>query len=48
MPADSRTIAEEGVLIDDFLLVDEGRLREDPLLALLRSGPYPARNPTRT
>ncbi len=45
VPADSRTIAEEGVLIDDFLLVDKGRLREGPLIELLRRGPYPARNP---
>jgi 5-oxoprolinase (ATP-hydrolysing) len=39
------TIAEEGVLIDDFVLVEGGRLREAETLALLRSGPYPARNP---
>ncbi len=29
MPPGSRTIDEEGVLIEDFLLVDGGRLRED-------------------
>jgi 5-oxoprolinase (ATP-hydrolysing) len=45
MPPFSRSIAEEGILIDDFLLVDRGRLREAELLALLGSGPYPARNP---
>ena len=45
VPADSRTIDEEGILIDDVLLVDEGRLREGPLVDLLRRGPYPARNP---
>ena len=28
MPPASRTVAEEGVLIDDFLLVEGGRLRE--------------------
>ncbi len=45
MPPFSRDVAEEGVLIDDFLLVDRGRLRERELLALLAEGPYPARNP---
>jgi 5-oxoprolinase (ATP-hydrolysing) len=48
MPPLSRTIDEEGVLIDNFLLVREGRLREAEFLALLRSGPYPARNPEQT
>jgi 5-oxoprolinase (ATP-hydrolysing) len=45
MPPDSRTVEEEGVLIDNFLLVDGGRFRERELYALLASGPYPARNP---
>jgi len=45
MPPGSRTITEEGVLIDNFLLVDGGRFREEETLALLRSGPYPSRNP---
>jgi len=45
MPPSSRTVEEEGILIDNFLLVEEGRLRENELLALLGSGPYPARNP---
>ena len=45
MPPDSRTITEEGVLIDNFLLLDAGRLREEETLALLRSGPWPSRNP---
>jgi 5-oxoprolinase (ATP-hydrolysing) len=45
MPPESRSVEEEGVLIDDFLLVDRGRLREPELMELLRSGPYPARNP---
>ncbi|MHB8814234.1 MAG: hydantoinase B/oxoprolinase family protein [Steroidobacteraceae bacterium] len=45
MPPDSRTITEEGVLIDDFLLVDAGRFREEETLALLRGGQYPSRNP---
>jgi 5-oxoprolinase (ATP-hydrolysing) len=45
MPPLSRTVEEEGVLIDNFLLVDEGRFREKETRALLGSGPYPARNP---
>ncbi len=45
MPPDSTTIEEEGVLIDNFLLVENGRLRETELMALLGEGPYPARNP---
>ncbi len=45
MPPGSRTIGEEGVLIDNFLLVDEGEIREEELLGLLASGPWPARNP---
>jgi 5-oxoprolinase (ATP-hydrolysing) len=45
MPADSRTIDDEGVLIDDFLLVDDGRLREAALRALLASARWPARSP---
>ena len=45
MPPLSRTIEEEGVLIDDFLLVDGGRFREAETIALLRSGAWPARNP---
>ena len=44
MPPDSRTIMDEGVLIEDFLLVDEGHLREAEMRALLSSGPHPARN----
>ncbi len=39
------SIQEEGVYIDNFLLVDRGRFRERELYELLRSGPYPARNP---
>ena len=45
MPPDSTSIKEEGVLIDNFVLAREGRLREKELLALLAEGPYPARNP---
>jgi 5-oxoprolinase (ATP-hydrolysing) len=45
MPPASRTVEEEGVLIDNVLLVDAGRFREAEILALLGSGPYPSRNP---
>ena len=44
MPATSRVVEEEGVLIDNFLLVEEGRFREDETKRLLGSGRYPARN----
>ena len=44
MPPDSRTIDEEGVLIDNALLVAGGRLRDAETRALLASGRYPARN----
>jgi 5-oxoprolinase (ATP-hydrolysing) len=47
MPPDSRTIADEGVMIDNFLLLDEGRFCEAEMRALLGSGPYPARSPDR-
>ena len=45
MPPFSRRVEEEGVLIDNFLLMDRGRFREKEMRALLASGPYPARNP---
>ncbi len=45
MPPDSRTVEEEGVLIDNFRLVEAGRFREAELRALLGSGRWPARNP---
>lgn len=44
MPASSRTVDDEGVLIDDFLLVDAGRLRDAETRALFASGRYPSRN----
>jgi 5-oxoprolinase (ATP-hydrolysing) len=47
MPPDSRTIDQEGVLIDNVLLVDEGNFREAEMRALLASGEWPARNPGR-
>ncbi|MBM3483522.1 MAG: 5-oxoprolinase [Alphaproteobacteria bacterium] len=44
MPPDSRTVEEEGVLIDNFQLVERGEFREAALRALLASGRYPSRN----
>ena len=45
MPPFSTRIAEEGVQINNFLLVDQGVLREAEMVALLQSGEYPSRNP---
>ena len=47
MPPDSRTIDEEGVLINNELIVDEGHFREVEMRGLLTSGQWPARNPDR-
>ncbi|MFF4862606.1 hydantoinase B/oxoprolinase family protein [Streptomyces sp. NPDC001231] len=45
MPAGSRTIEEEGVLFDNWLLAENGRLREEETRRLLTGAPYPSRNP---
>ncbi|MFG3508697.1 hydantoinase B/oxoprolinase family protein [Streptomyces sp. NPDC047821] len=45
MPAFSRTIHEEGVLFDNWLLVRDGRLREAETVRLLTEAPYPSRDP---
>ena len=45
MPADSHTIDEEGVLFDNWLLVDAGEFREVPTRALLTGGRYGSRSP---
>ncbi|MGO9081195.1 MAG: hydantoinase B/oxoprolinase family protein [Streptosporangiaceae bacterium] len=45
MPAFSVRVEEEGVLIDNWLLVRGGVLREAQTLDLLRSAPFPSRNP---
>jgi 5-oxoprolinase (ATP-hydrolysing) len=44
-PPMSRTLEEEGVVIDDFLLVDGGHFRETEFRALLAGAKYPARSP---
>ncbi len=43
MPPDARNLAEEGVLIRGFKLVDAGDSRFDEMERLLKSGPYPSR-----
>ena len=45
MPPDARTVEEEGVLFDNFMLVDGGRFLEAELRAHLGAGRWPARNP---
>ncbi|WP_028954190.1 hydantoinase B/oxoprolinase family protein [Synechocystis sp. PCC 7509] len=47
MPPNSKTVNEEGVLIDNFLLVSEGIFREKELLETLANNDYPARNPAK-
>jgi 5-oxoprolinase (ATP-hydrolysing) len=45
MPPDSRSLAEEGVLIRSFRLIERGRSRLDDLRRLLEEAPYPSRAP---
>ncbi len=44
-PADSTSVEEEGVLLDNEVLVKDDRFLYDEIYELLTSGPYPARNP---
>ncbi len=44
MPPDARALAEEGVVLAPFKIVEAGRPREELLEAALRAGPYPSRN----
>ena len=44
MPPNSQTVEEEGVLIDNFKLVDRGTFLEAEITELLLSGKYPTRN----
>jgi 5-oxoprolinase (ATP-hydrolysing) len=46
MPSESQHIDEEGVLIDNFWLVRDGRFQIDETMALLAGAKYPSRNPT--
>ena len=43
-PPDSRHIEEEGVVIDNFKMIDGGEFREQATRDLLASGKYPCRN----
>ena len=45
MPPHSTNIEEEGILFDNFLLVEEGNFRETAVREILANHPYPARNP---
>jgi 5-oxoprolinase (ATP-hydrolysing) len=45
MPASSTRVQEEGVLIDNWLLVSGGRMREAETRELLRGAEYPSRAP---
>src|SRR6516164_6853823 len=45
MPAASTRVEQEGVLIDNWLLVHHARLREAETIALLETAEYPSRDP---
>ena len=45
MSPNATTIEQEGVLFDNFKLVDRGRFREKQLMEALTGAKYPARNP---
>lgn len=44
MPPNSTSVEQEGVLLDNFQLVNEGKFREKELLERLTSDRYPVRN----
>lgn len=44
MPPTSTTVEQEGVLLDNFQLVEQGQFRETELTKILTSGTYPVRN----
>ncbi|MEM1391998.1 MAG: hydantoinase B/oxoprolinase family protein [Cyanobacteria bacterium P01_H01_bin.150] len=45
MPPHSKNIGEEGILFDNFLLVESGKFREQAVREVLANHVYPARNP---
>ncbi len=45
MPPHSTTVAEEGIIFDNFLLVEQGKFRENQVREMLLNHLYPARNP---
>ncbi|MES9963338.1 MAG: hydantoinase B/oxoprolinase family protein [Candidatus Sedimenticola sp. 20ELBAFRAG] len=44
MPPSSKSVAEEGVLLDNIKLVEQGRLLEEEIRQVLLSDPLPVRN----
>ncbi|HEY9669013.1 MAG TPA: hydantoinase B/oxoprolinase family protein, partial [Coleofasciculaceae cyanobacterium] len=44
MPPASTTVEQEGILLDNFQLMEQGRFREQELRQLLSSSAYPVRN----
>ncbi|OUL23658.1 5-oxoprolinase [Nostoc sp. T09] len=46
MPPHSTTVEEEGILFDNFLLVEQGNFRETAVREILLHHAYPARNPS--
>jgi 5-oxoprolinase (ATP-hydrolysing) len=46
MPPHSTSVEQEGVLLDNFQLVNQGQFQEAALLHILTAGPNPVRNPT--
>ncbi|MEL7246364.1 MAG: hydantoinase B/oxoprolinase family protein, partial [Cyanobacteria bacterium J06573_2] len=46
MPPHSKTIEEEGILFDNFLLVESGNFLEQSVREVLANHAYPARNPS--
>ncbi|WP_374395387.1 hydantoinase B/oxoprolinase family protein [Sphingopyxis sp.] len=45
MPPDSKSIADEGILFDNVLIVDDGNFLDAEVHAHLTAGDWPARNP---
>ncbi|MBD3731698.1 MAG: hydantoinase B/oxoprolinase family protein [Sphingopyxis sp.] len=45
MPPDSKSIADEGILFDNVLIVDDGNFLDAEVHAHLSAGDWPARNP---
>ncbi|MEW6491192.1 MAG: hydantoinase B/oxoprolinase family protein [Cyanobacteriota bacterium] len=44
MPPSSTSVEEEGILLDNFKLVEQGHFREQELRQVLTAGTYPVRN----
>jgi 5-oxoprolinase (ATP-hydrolysing) len=45
MPSNSTTIAEEGIVLDNMLIVRNDQFRETEIRQILGASPWPARNP---